>query len=52
MRGSQDWHCPIAAYGPGDSKLDHTKDEHINLGSYMTSISILKNGIESFLKTA
>jgi LysW-gamma-L-lysine carboxypeptidase len=46
-----DWHCPIAAYGPGDSKLDHTKDEHINLGAYLTSISILKNGIEGFISS-
>jgi LysW-gamma-L-lysine carboxypeptidase len=22
------WGCPIAAYGPGDSALDHTPDEH------------------------
>ena len=43
------WNCPIAAYGPGDSKLDHTKDEHIDLESYMTSISILKSGIEDFI---
>jgi LysW-gamma-L-lysine carboxypeptidase len=46
------WNCPIAAYGPGDSKLDHTKDEHINLGAYITSISVLKNGIEGYFKTA
>ena len=45
-----DWHCPIAAYGPGDSKLDHTKDEHINLGAYLTSISVVKNGIEGFIQ--
>ena len=44
------WNCPIAAYGPGDSKLDHTKDEHIDLGAYLTSISVLKNGIEGFLQ--
>ena len=23
--------CPIVAYGPGDSSLDHTPEEHINL---------------------
>ncbi|MCL1875447.1 MAG: M20/M25/M40 family metallo-hydrolase [Synergistaceae bacterium] len=46
-----DWHCPIAAYGPGDSKLDHTNEEHLDLESYMTSISILKNGIERFVKS-
>jgi len=45
------WNCPIAAYGPGDSKLDHTKDEHVSLGAYMTSISILKDGIEGFMYT-
>jgi len=45
------WNCPIAAYGPGDSKLDHTKDEHIDFGSYMTSISIVKNGILGFIST-
>ena len=44
------WNCPIAAYGPGDSKLDHTKDEHIDFGSYLTSISVLKNGIEGFIE--
>jgi LysW-gamma-L-lysine carboxypeptidase len=25
------WGCPAVAYGPGDSHLDHTSDEHIEL---------------------
>ena len=25
------WDCPIVAYGPGDSSLDHTPDEHIHV---------------------
>ncbi len=24
------WDCPILAYGPGDSSLDHTPHEHID----------------------
>lgn len=41
------WKCPIAAYGPGDSALDHTPNEHINLEEYQRSIDILTRAIES-----
>lgn len=33
---------PILAYGPGDSKLDHTPDEHLDLEEYLKSINVLK----------
>ena len=23
------WDCPMLAYGPGDSSLDHTPEEHV-----------------------
>jgi LysW-gamma-L-lysine carboxypeptidase len=32
---------PIVAYGPGDSRLDHTPEEHIDLEEYFRSIRIL-----------
>lgn len=32
---------PIIAYGPGDSSLDHTPNEHIDLNEYLKSIEIL-----------
>jgi LysW-gamma-L-lysine carboxypeptidase len=35
------WNCPILAYGPGDSSLDHTPHEHIDLHEYHRAISIL-----------
>lgn len=35
------WGCPIVAYGPGDSRLDHTPDEHIELDDYRKAIAIL-----------
>jgi LysW-gamma-L-lysine carboxypeptidase len=37
------WNCPIIAYGPGDSALDHTPDEHINLAEYKKAIQILQD---------
>lgn len=41
------WNCPIAAYGPGDSALDHTPNEHINLEEFHRSIEILTRAIET-----
>ncbi len=35
------WRCPIVAYGPGDSQLDHTPDEHIMLDEYQRGIAVL-----------
>ncbi len=35
------WSCPIVAYGPGDSALDHTPDEHIELAEYERAIDVL-----------
>ncbi|TRO50487.1 M20/M25/M40 family metallo-hydrolase [Candidatus Bathyarchaeota archaeon] len=39
--------APIVTYGPGDSHLDHTKDEHIVLSEYLDSIQVYK---ETLLK--
>ncbi|HWU37514.1 MAG TPA: [LysW]-lysine hydrolase [Candidatus Acidoferrum sp.] len=35
------WNCPIVAYGPGDSTLDHTPNEHLDLAEYQQAITIL-----------
>jgi LysW-gamma-L-lysine carboxypeptidase len=35
------WNCPIAAYGPGNSLLDHTPNEHIKLEDYLLAITLL-----------
>lgn len=35
------WQCPILAYGPGDSTLDHTPDEHVVLDEYLRAIDVL-----------
>ena len=36
------WGCPILAYGPGDSSLDHTPNEHVALEEYQKAIKILQ----------
>jgi LysW-gamma-L-lysine carboxypeptidase len=44
------WGCPIVAYGPGDSALDHTPEERINLGEYLQSIEVLKPGLRTLMR--
>lgn len=46
------WQCPAVAFGPGDSNLDHTPNEHISIADYekaiLVLVSVLKNlGISS-----
>jgi [amino group carrier protein]-lysine/ornithine hydrolase len=36
------WKCPTLVYGPGDSSLDHTPDEHISLEEYLKAVSVLR----------
>ena len=40
------WNCPIIAYGPGDSNLDHTPHEHLSLNEYQLAINTLTHFIE------
>jgi len=37
------WDCPIVAYGPGDSALDHTPDEHLPLDEYDAAVRTLRH---------
>jgi len=36
------WRCPMVAYGPGDSRYDHTPIERLSIRDYMRSISVLR----------
>jgi LysW-gamma-L-lysine carboxypeptidase len=36
---------PIVTYGPGDSHLDHTKNEHIDINEYLDGIEVYKETI-------
>lgn len=41
------WTCPIIAYGPGDSSLDHTPHEHLPLSEYEQAVRVLQTLIEN-----
>lgn len=40
------WKCPAVVYGPGDSSLDHTPDEHISLEEYARSVMVLSGALK------
>jgi len=40
------WGCQTIAYGPGDSSLDHTPEEHISLTEFQHSIVVLRDILE------
>lgn len=39
------WGCPIAAYGPGDSSLDHTPHEHIDVHEFRHGVNVLTQAL-------
>jgi len=39
------WKCPAVVYGPGDSSLDHTANEHILLDDYSKSVQVLSTAL-------
>ncbi|MBL3539857.1 M20/M25/M40 family metallo-hydrolase [Aminivibrio sp.] len=43
------WNCPMAAYGPGDSKLDHTSEERIPLADFHASVAVLDQALPLIL---
>ena len=45
------WQCPILAYGPGDSALDHTPDEHLELAEYAKAIDVLEIALRALAET-
>jgi hypothetical protein len=43
------WGCPILAYGPGDSALDHTPEEHVEIAEWQQGVSMLANALRSLM---
>lgn len=41
---------PVVTYGPGDSRLDHSSHEHIDITEYLRGIQVLYEGLKG-LKT-
>ncbi len=44
------WGCPALVYGPGDSSLDHTPDEHIQLDEYEKAVQVLCHTLRGLAK--
>jgi LysW-gamma-L-lysine carboxypeptidase len=44
------WNCPALAYGPGDSKLDHTPDEAIDLGEFQRGVEVLTTALRQLAR--
>lgn len=42
------WQCPIVAYGPGDSSLDHTPNEHLPLDEYWKAVNVIEHTLRAF----
>lgn len=36
------WKCPVVAYGPGDSSLDHTPREHVPVEDYWRAVQVVE----------
>jgi LysW-gamma-L-lysine carboxypeptidase len=41
------WKCPAVVYGPGDSSLDHTPNEHIDLDDYAKAVGVLSHVLDN-----
>lgn len=44
------WKCPAVVYGPGDSALDHTPEEHIELEEYRKAVQVLYEALKGLAK--
>jgi [amino group carrier protein]-lysine/ornithine hydrolase len=42
---AEHWPVPMATYGPGDSRLDHAADEHIEIDDYLKGIRVLADAL-------
>jgi [amino group carrier protein]-lysine/ornithine hydrolase len=43
------WKCPALVYGPGDSNLDHTPNEHLELGEYSKAVNVLCEALKKLV---
>jgi LysW-gamma-L-lysine carboxypeptidase len=43
------WRCPVVAYGPGDSALDHTPNECIELIEYEKAVEVLTTTLSALV---
>ena len=44
------WGCPALAYGPGDSRLDHTPDEAVDLDEFERGVDVLTSALSDLAR--
>lgn len=44
------WKCPMVAYGPGDSSLDHTPHEHVPVEEFERGVRVLERVLASLVQ--
>src|SRR5579883_694378 len=45
------WGENIVAYGPGDSRLDHTPEEHLEIDEYLRAIDVLEHVLRALTRS-
>lgn len=45
------WDCPAIVYGPGDSALDHTPNEHVSLEEYGQAVNVLVGTLQKLTES-
>jgi LysW-gamma-L-lysine carboxypeptidase len=46
------WKCPIVAYGPGDSSLDHTPHEHVEIAEFERAVRVLTHALRNLTRAS
>ncbi|MBQ9881889.1 MAG: M20/M25/M40 family metallo-hydrolase [Synergistes sp.] len=44
------WGCPMGAYGPGDSKYDHSLDEQIEIKEFLKGVEVVKAALPKIME--
>ena len=39
------WGCPMGAFGPGDSKYDHSSNEQIEIQEFLRGVEVVKGAL-------
>jgi LysW-gamma-L-lysine carboxypeptidase len=45
------WNTAMVAYGPGDSSLDHTPEERLEIAEYQKAIAVLTTALEHLTRS-
>ena len=43
------WGCPMGAFGPGDSKYDHSSNEQIEIKEFLRGVEVVKGALPKIM---